>query len=229
MKAGILVFPGSNRENDVADALKAVTGHAPIKIWHQETRLPQLDLIVVPGGFSYGDYLRSGAIAAQSPVMQEVRLQAERGVSVLGICNGFQIITEAGLLPGTLLRNAHLKFVCRNVWLRVENAAKPFTSAYRKNSVLSVPIAHHDGNYFASAEILAELEENGQVAFRYCAEDGSLTEEANPNGSRHHIAGIFNRQRNVLGLMPHPENAILPEQGSSDGWGLFRSLLEGLA
>lgn len=226
MKSGIVVFPGSNRDGDVADALHWITGTAPLKIWHRESDLPKLDLVVVPGGFSYGDYLRCGAIAAQSPIMRAIKHHAEEGRAVLGICNGFQIITEAGLLPGALLRNAHLKFVCKNVWLRVENAAAPFTSAYKKNSVLSIPVAHHDGNYFAEPDILKELEDNGQVAFRYCNEEGDLSDQANPNGSIHHIAGIFNKERNILGLMPHPENAVLTEQSSNDGRGLFHSILE---
>ena len=220
MKAAIIVFPGSNREGDVRDALVAVTGSAPVMVWHRDTELPEVDLVVVPGGFSYGDYLRCGAIAAHSPVMREVRARADKGAAVLGICNGFQILTETGMLPGALLRNAGLSFVCRNVTLRVENTQTLFTAAYDRGQELSVPVAHHDGNYFADSATLDRLEANGQIAFRYVD---------NPNGSIRDIAGIFNETKNVLGLMPHPENATDGLLGSTDGLPLFRGMVEALA
>jgi phosphoribosylformylglycinamidine synthase len=220
VKAAIIVFPGSNRENDVRDALVNLTGTTPIMVWHGDTELPTVDLIVVPGGFSYGDYLRCGAIAAHSPVMREIKKRADAGAAVLGICNGFQILTETGLLPGALLRNAGLKFVCRNVTLKVENTQTLFTAGYDKGQELSVPVAHHDGNYFADDATLDRLEGNGQIAFRYVD---------NPNGSIRNIAGVFNETKNVLGLMPHPENATDGLLGSTDGSALFRGMAEALA
>ena len=229
MQAAVVVFPGSNREQDVAKALGAVMGHPPHMIWHRDSEIPKVDLIVVPGGFSYGDYLRCGAIAAQSPAMREIKERAKSGIAVLGICNGFQILTEAGLLPGTLLRNACLTFVCRNVGLKVETSQSLFTNGYAAGQTLSIPVAHHDGNYFADGATLDRLEEKGQIAFRYCAGDGTLAEEANPNGSARSIAGVFNETKNVLGLMPHPENAVLPLQGSVDGQPLFRGMVEALS
>ena len=229
MKAAIVVFPGSNRERDAEAALTQVMGKKPIMVWHRDTELPEVDLVLVPGGFSYGDYLRCGAIAAHSPVLREVKARAEKGMAVIGICNGFQIITEAGLLPGVLLRNASLKFVCRNVGLKVETSQSLFTSRYEQGQVLSIPVAHHDGNYFADERTLDELEANGQVAFRYCAPDGTMGNGANPNGSARNIAGIFNRTKNVLGMMPHPENAIESLQGSTDGKALFQSMVEALS
>lgn len=229
MKAAIVVFPGSNRERDAEAALTQAMGRKPIMVWHRDTELPDVDLVLVPGGFSYGDYLRCGAIAAHSPVLREVKARADKGMAVIGVCNGFQIITEAGLLPGVLQRNASLKFVCRNVGLKVETSQSLFTSQYEQGQVLSVPVAHHDGNYFADEKTLDELEGNGQVAFRYCSSDGEFGDEHNPNGSARNIAGIFNRTKNVLGLMPHPENAIEPLQGSTDGKPLFRSMVEALS
>ncbi len=220
MKSAIIVFPGSNREQDARRALGDVAGTEPLMVWHGEGGFDAVDLIVVPGGFSYGDYLRSGAIAAHSPVMREVVARARKGVPVLGICNGFQILTEAGLLPGALLRNAGLKFVCRNVGLKVESSQTLFTSGYAAGQRLSVPVAHHDGNYFADEATLDRLEERGQIAFRYLD---------NPNGSARNIAGIFNETKTVLGLMPHPENAIETPQGSTDGRGLFEGLARALA
>lgn len=229
MKAAIVVFPGSNRERDAEAALTQAMGKKPIMVWHRDTELPDVDLVLVPGGFSYGDYLRCGAIAAHSPVLREVKARADKGMAVIGVCNGFQIITEAGLLPGVLLRNASLKFVCRNVGLKVETSQSLFTSQYEQGQVLSVPVAHHDGNYFADERTLDQLEEHGQIAFRYCNADGELDDAANPNGSARNIAGIFNRTKNVLGLMPHPENAIEPLHGSTDGKGLFASMVEALS
>jgi phosphoribosylformylglycinamidine synthase len=198
-------------------------------VWHRDASFPQVDLIVIPGGFSYGDYLRCGAIAAHSPVMREVAERARRGVAVLGICNGFQILTEAGLLPGALLRNANLKFICRDVTLRVETSQSLFTAGYAAGQVLRIPVAHHDGNYFADAETLDRIEARGQVAFRYCDSEGALTDAANPNGSARNIAGVFNETKTVLGLMPHPENAIDPLLGSTDGRALFTGLVEALS
>ncbi|MFZ5789865.1 MAG: phosphoribosylformylglycinamidine synthase subunit PurQ [Pseudomonadota bacterium] len=229
MKSAVIVFPGSNREGDAWQALAEVTGSPPIMVWHRDSELPEVDLVVVPGGFSYGDYLRPGAIAAHSPIMREVKARAEKGVAVLGICNGFQIITEAGLLPGVLLRNASLKFVCRNVHLRVENNQTLFTGAYERGQVLSIPVAHHDGNYYADEATLDRLEQSGRVAFRYCEPDGATTAAGNPNGSARNIAGIFNETKTVLGLMPHPENAIDKLLDSVDGRGLFRGIAEALS
>jgi len=231
MKAGIVVFPGSNRERDAAAALTLVAGHRPTMLWHGDTSLPAgLDLIVVPGGFSYGDYLRCGAIAAQSPIMAEVRAAAARGVHILGVCNGFQILTEAGLLPGVLQRNARLSFICRDLTLSVGTTNSPFTSRYTKGQVLQVPVAHHDGNYFADADTVKALEDQDRIAFRYCAADGRIGSDdlANPNGSVASIAGILSENRRVLGMMPHPENAVEKLLGSTDGSGLFASLAEAL-
>ena len=226
MKAGIVVFPGSNREVDAAHALTLVTGQRPQMIWHGETELPDLDLIVLPGGFSYGDYLRCGAIAAHSPVMTEVRRAAERGVHILGMCNGFQTLLESGLLPGVLQRNASLKFICHDVRLRVETSNSPFTRAYKTGSVIRVPVAHGDGNYFTDSDTLKRLEDEDRIAVRYCAEDGSLTHESNPNGSIQNIAGVLSDNRRVFGLMPHPENAVEAMIGGTDGVALFKGVAE---
>ena len=228
MKAAVIVFPGSNCDRDAAMALHRVTGVAPTMIWHRDTDLPDLDLIVVPGGFSYGDYLRCGAIGAQSPIIPAVTAQAERGVAVLGICNGFQLLTECGLLPGALMRNANLKFVSRPVALRVENPDSAFTHRYRQGEIVSYPVAHHDGNYFAEPATLERLEGEALVAFRYAPAAGADAPD-NPNGSIGDIAGIFNPGRTVLGLMPHPERAADPALGSTDGLPLFEGLVEALA
>lgn len=229
MKASVIVFPGSNCDRDVKVALAQSLGSNPDMVWHGDTDLPDTDLIVVPGGFSYGDYLRSGAIAAHSPVMREVVRRANSGVPVLGICNGFQILTEAGLLPGILMRNAELKYICRDVLLRVENADTVFTRNYEKNQVIRIPIAHHDGNYETDQDTLKGLEDEGRVAFRYCDADGNITDEANPNGSMNNIAGILNADRNVLGMMPHPERLVETLQGGIDGKPMFDGLVEALA
>ncbi|MDI1288177.1 MAG: phosphoribosylformylglycinamidine synthase subunit PurQ [Reyranella sp.] len=233
MKAAVLVFPGSNREGDVAQAIELVTGRRPTMVWHGDGDFEKVDLIVVPGGFSYGDYLRCGAMAAQSPVMAEVKKRAAQGVPVLGICNGFQIMTEAGLLPGTLMRNSHLKFVCADVHLKVETSQSLFTNRYQAGQVIKVPVAHAEGNYFADAETMKKLEDRGQIAFRYCspegAVDGPLGKGANPNGSSSNIAGVFNETKTVLGLMPHPENAVEPMFGGTDGKGLFEGMVEALS
>jgi phosphoribosylformylglycinamidine synthase I len=234
MRSAVIVFPGSNREHDIADAIERAAGTRPTLIWHKDSALPPLDLIVLPGGFAYGDYLRTGAIAARAPIMREIARRAEAGTPVIGVCNGFQVLCEAGLLPGVLLCNASLKFACRDVYLRVETSQSLFTQSCATGSVLRVPIAHHDGNYFADRDTLDRLEGEGQVAFRYCTQDGSVDESANPNGSARNIAGVFNRTKTVLGLMPHPENATDPllvgaAGGSTDGQGLFRGIVDALA
>lgn len=229
MRSAVILFPGTNRERDAARALAEITGAKPVIVWHRETSLPPLDLIVVPGGFSYGDYLRTGAIAAHSPVMRAVAAAAGAGVHVLGICNGFQILAEAGLLPGVLQRNRTLKFICRDVHVRAETAASAFTRAIPPGSVLRVPVAHADGNYFCDPETLARLRDEDRIAFRYCAPDGSLNDAGNVNGSVDSIAGILDESRRVLGLMPHPENAIDPLLGSVDGRGMFESLAAAFA
>jgi len=228
VKAAVIVFPDSNCDRDVATALARAMGCPPLMVWHRECDLPAVDLIVLPGGFSYGDYLRAGAMAAHSPVMREVKRRAEKGVPVLGICNGFQVLTEARLLPGVLLRNVGLKYICRDVLLRVERADTPFTRGYRAGQVIRIPIAHHDGNYYADEETLDRLEGTGLVAFRYCKPDGAVDPAANPNGSARNIAGIFNGRRTVLGLMPHPERLADPMLSGSDGRGMFDGLVEAL-
>jgi phosphoribosylformylglycinamidine synthase len=221
MKSAVLVFPGSNCDRDLAVAIEQVTGRAPAMVWHRESELPDgTDFIAIPGGFSYGDYLRSGAMAARSPIMRAVADAAGRGVPVLGICNGFQVLTEAGLLPGALMRNAGLHFVCRPVGLKVENSQSIFTSAYRSGEEITIPVAHHDGNYQADAETLDRLESEGRVAFRYTGE---------VNGSARNIAGIINAQGNVLGMMPHPERALEAAHGNTDGRRLFEGLLEAVS
>jgi len=218
MTAAVVVFPGSNCDRDLAVAIEAVTGRKPAMVWHAETELPAgVDLIALPGGFSYGDYLRSGAMAARSPVMRAVTDAAERGVPVLGVCNGFQVLTEAGLLPGALMRNAGLNFVCRDVELTVENAQSAFTSRYAAGETIRIPVAHHDGNYTADPETLDRLEGEGRVAFRYAGE---------VNGSARRIAGVLNAAGNVLGMMPHPERKIEAAHGGGDGRRLFEGLME---
>ncbi len=229
MKFGVVVFPGSNCDHDAYYAISKVLGQAVEFVWHQTERVDGLDAIVLPGGFAYGDYLRTGAIARFSPVMRAVEQFAKGGGLVLGICNGFQILLEAGLLPGAMLPNAGLRFVCRSVRLRVETTATPFTSAARAGQVLTIPVAHGEGNYFCDAATLAELEQNAQVVFRYTAAGGRETPQANPNGSLANIAGICNRERNVLGLMPHPERASEARLGSEDGLVIFQSMVKSLA
>ena len=229
VKAAVIVFPGSNCDRDVMVALEAAAGRAPAMVWHDETTLPACDLIVLPGGFAHGDYLRAGAMAARSPVMAEVVRRAEAGVPVLAICNGFQVATEAGLLPGALMRNAGLRFVCRWVSLRVDEAESPFTAGYERGQVVRMPVAHHEGNYCADEETLARLEGEGLVAFRYVSGDGGAVDGANPNGSASNIAGILNPARTVLGLMPHPERAAEPAHGGADGRIMFDCLVEVLS
>ena len=229
MKAAVIVFPGSNCDRDVQVALRQSMGHEPLMVWHKDPDFDPVDLIVLPGGFSYGDYLRSGAIAARSPVMTEVVARAQRGVPLLGICNGFQVLTETGLVPGALMRNADLKYVCRDVMIRVETGQSLFTAKYETGQRLRIPVAHHDGNYFADPDTLARMEDRGQIAFRYCRDDGALTPEANPNGSLDNIAGVYNADKTVLGLMPHPERLSDPLLGGNDGRAMFDGLVEALS
>lgn len=226
VRFGVVVFPGSNCDHDAYQVCKKTLGQDAVYLWHKDHSLQNADVIILPGGFSYGDYLRCGAIARFSPVMREVAAFAADGGLVIGICNGFQILVEAGLLPGVLLRNVSLRFVCRHVHLRVENAFTPFTGEYAPGEVLTVPIAHGDGNYVVDPETLSVLEQNGQVVFRYCDAAGAVTPEANPNGSMANIAGIVNAAGNVLGMMPHPERAADPLLGYTDGRRLFESILD---
>lgn len=228
MKAGIVRFPGSNCDEDAFHAIADHLGQEAVYLWHKDHDLQGVDLVILPGGFSYGDYLRAGAIARFSPIMQEVVAHAKRGGLVLGICNGFQIACEAGLLPGALLRNASLRFVSAPVSLRVESIATRFTSQYHVGQVIRIPVAHGDGRYTADADTLARLEADGQVVFRYVDDHGEATDAANPNGSQRNIAGIVNAEGNVLGMMPHPERAMESALGSTDGLPLFQSLLDAL-
>ena len=229
MKFGVVVFPGSNCDHDTFNVIAEIA-HQPVTfLWHDSENLAGVDAVLVPGGFAYGDYLRTGAIARFSPVMQSVKRFADGGGLVLGICNGFQILTEAGLLPGALLRNAGLKYICKQVHLRTETTDSVFTNKLRKGEVMQVPIGHMEGNYFCSPEELNRLEAEDRVAFRYATTSGEVTEEANPNGSLKNIAGILNEQRNVLGMMPHPDRSSEKLLGSADGWKIFASMIEALA
>ncbi len=218
MKSAVVIFPGLNRDADMIMALESVTGQKPVTVWHTQTELPKVDLVVIPGGFSYGDYLRCGAIAARSPIMEDIRTKASKGLKVLGVCNGFQIITEAGLLPGALVRNAQLRFVCKQVKLKVENNQTFFTNRMQKGAIISCPVAHGEGNYICDAETLKRLEGENRVIFRYA-------EGTNPNGALNGIAGIMNEPGTVIGMMPHPENMIEPLHGRTDCRPLFESLL----
>ena len=230
MKSAVIVFPGINRERDMARALTLISGSAPAMVWHAETALPAgTDLVVIPGGFSYGDYLRCGAIAARAPIMDAVRAHAERGGLVLAICNGFQIACEAGLLPGVLMRNAQLKFICRDVFLRVERSDTAFSRGYNAGQIIRVPVAHGEGNYVADDETVARLEAEGRVLYRYVAPDGALDPAWNHNGATNAIAGILNGRGNVLGMMPHPENHVEAAMGCTDGRGLFAGLVDHVA
>jgi phosphoribosylformylglycinamidine synthase len=230
MKAAVLVFPGINRERDMARTLRLVSGRAPAMVWHTETALPPgTDLAVIPGGFSYGDYLRCGAIAARAPIMDAVRAFAAGGGLVLGVCNGFQILCEAGLLPGVLMRNSQLKFLCREVYLRVERSDSPFTRGYNAGQVIRVPVAHGEGNYIADDDTIARLESDGRVLFRYSDPNGEVDLDWNHNGSINAIAGVLNERGNVLGMMPHPENHVEAAMGCTDGCGLFAGLADHLA
>ncbi|MEW6247557.1 MAG: phosphoribosylformylglycinamidine synthase subunit PurQ [Nitrospirota bacterium] len=228
MNIGVVVFPGSNCDHDCAHVLGDVLGQSVTMVWHKETSLAGLDAVILPGGFSYGDYLRTGAIARFSPVMGAVKEFAKSGGLVLGICNGFQILLEAGLLPGAMLRNTSLTFICKDVYVRVENAATPFTGRCEPGQILKIPIAHADGNYYTDPVTLAALQANAQIVFRYCTPDGRVTAEANPNGSLDNIAGIRNSDGNVLGMMPHPERCAEAALGNDDGRLIFLSMLDAL-
>jgi phosphoribosylformylglycinamidine synthase len=229
MKACVVVFPGSNCDRDIKVALEAVSGKPVQMVWHADASVPACDLIVLPGGFAYGDYLRCGAMAAHSTVMRDVVAKAKAGTAVLGICNGFQVLTETGLLPGVLMRNASLKFVCKDVHLRVEQVDTPFTRRYAQNEIIRIPLAHGDGNYFADQATLDALEGEGRVVLRYVDKAGNLTAEANPNGAQRNIAGICDARRRVLGMMPHPERLFEPMLGGIDGRRLLESAVETLA
>jgi phosphoribosylformylglycinamidine synthase I len=225
MKAAVVVFPGSNCDTDCYQVLRDVV-KAPVEfVWHKEKELPKVDLVVIPGGFSYGDYLRTGAIARFSPAMEAVKKHAAAGRHVIGICNGFQILLEAGLLPGAMLRNRSLSFICKHVWLRVENTDTPFTKKYKKGETILIPIAHGEGNYYCDADTLKRLQDEDSIVFRYSSEDGKVGDEFNPNGSLDHIAGISNKTRNVLGMMPHPERASEETLASEDGRRMWESVL----
>jgi len=227
VKSAVVVFPGINRERDMARALKLISGRVPAMVWHADTALPAgTELVVIPGGFSYGDYLRCGAIAARAPIMNAVRAHAAKGGLLLGVCNGFQILCESGLLPGVLMRNAALKFICRDVYLKVERSDTPFTRGYNAGQVIRVPVAHGEGNYVADAETIRRIEGEGRVLYRYVAPDGGLDPRWNINGATNAIAGVVNERGNVLGMMPHPENHVEPSLGCTDGRGLFAGLVD---
>jgi phosphoribosylformylglycinamidine synthase len=229
MKSAVILFPGLNRDRDMLAALEKITGHKPLAIWHGDAELPKVDLVVVPGGFSYGDYLRAGAIAARSPALKEVKRHADAGGLTLGVCNGFQILTEAGLLPGALMRNRDLKFLCKTIHLKAENTSSAFTTQYQNQQVVPCPIAHHDGNYTIDPDGLKKLQDEDKIAFRYCDANGAVTEAANPNGSINNIAGVLNDKGNVLGMMPHPENLIEKAHGGIEGRFIFESLVKAVA
>lgn len=229
MKCGVVVFPGSNNDYDCLYVAKDVFGMDAEFVWHKETKLSKYDLIILPGGFSYGDYLRPGAIAHYSPIMNDVKSFAHSGGLVIGICNGFQILCETGLLPGSLSRNRDLQFICDTVDLKVENNDTRFTSSYGLGQVITLPVAHHDGNYFATPDVVKGLEDNNQIVFRYAQKDGSITDSANPNGSVGNIAAIVNKEGNVFGTMPHPERASEIELGSVEGRGVFESIIKAIA
>jgi phosphoribosylformylglycinamidine synthase len=229
MKFGVIIFPGSNCDHDTYNVIAEVARQPVTFLWHDSEDLKGVDAVIVPGGFAYGDYLRTGAIARFSPVMQSVREFANGGGLVLGICNGFQILTESGLLPGALMRNAGLKYICKQVYLRTETADSPFTNQLEKGQVLQIPIGHMEGNYFCDPETLARLEAEDRIAFKYATSDGEVTPEANPNGSLGNIAGILNEGRNVLGMMPHPDRSSEAMLGSADGWKIFASMVYVLA
>ena len=226
MKVAIIVFPGSNCDRDAFVALESILGSAPLLIWHKDTKIPDVDLVILPGGCSYGDYLRAGAMAANSPILNEVVHKAKKGIHILGICNGFQILTECELSPGALIRNSGISFICRDVDLRVENIESKFLHKYKSKQIIRIPIAHHDGNYIADEKTLNDLEENNLIALRYCSPSGEIDNNTNPNGSNRNIAGILNKNLNVLGMMPHPERLIDKKLGGVDGKALFEGLFE---
>ena len=226
MKASIIVFPGSNCDRDIAVSIKKLTNLEPIMVWHKETSMPDSDLIIIPGGFTFGDYLRCGSIAANSPIMKDVIKKATYGLPTLGICNGFQILTESGLLPGTLIKNDCLSFLCKTVSIRVENNETNFSKKYQKNEIINIPIAHNEGNFFANEDTLKKIKDSNQIVFKYCNQNGEVNNETNPNGSIENIAGITNKQGNVLGMMPHPERATCEITKLSDGENLFKSISE---
>lgn len=227
LRASVIVFPGSNCDRDVKVALEAITGFPARMVWHGDASVPASDLIVLPGGFSYGDYLRCGAMAAHSPIMRDVVEKAQKGTPVLGICNGFQVLCESGLLPGVLMRNTSLHFICRDVYLKAENDTSFFTKCYRPGEVLRMPVAHAEGNYFADSETLDRLEGEGRVAFRYCDREGAVSAETCPNGAQRNIAGITDKTGRILGLMPHPERLFEKALGGTDGRRIFESALLG--
>lgn len=229
MKCAIINFPGTNRENDMAMAIHTATGAVPEMVWHKDTDLGNPDLIVLPGGFSHGDYLRCGAMAAHSPIMREVLRLAGKGTRILGVCNGFQILLETRLLEGALLRNAGLRFICKNTWLRAESFDNPFTAGLEPGHLLHVPVAHGEGNYFATPDTVSRLEDDDLIAFRYCNDNGDIDAGANPNGSAANIAGILNSEKTILGMMPHPENATQDWQGNTGGTALFESIVSSFA
>ena len=226
MKASIIVFPGSNCDRDIAVSIKKLTDLDPIMVWHKETSIPNSDLIVIPGGFTFGDYLRGGSISANSPIMNDVIKKATNGLPTLGICNVFQILTESGLLPGTLIKNDCLSFLCKTVSIRVENNGTNFSKKYKQNEVINIPIAHNEGNFFANEDTLKKIKDSNQIIFKYCNQNGEVNNETNPNGSIENIAGITNEQGNVLGMMPHPERATCEITKLSDGENLFKSISE---
>ena len=228
MKAAIIVFPGSNCDRDIAVSFRNVAKIEPKMVWHKETHIPDCNIIIVPGGFSFGDYLRCGSIAANSPIMREVIKKSKEGFPIIGICNGFQILTETRLLPGTLIRNNCLSFICKTTKLSVVNNRTYFSQKYFESQIIDIPIAHNEGNYFANDEIIKELEDNNQIAFKYCDEDGNFSNDANPNGSLKNIAGIINKKGNVLGMMPHPERATNRLSKLNDGENFFLSIAETL-
>ena len=228
MKASVIVFPGSNCDRDVAVSIKKITNLDPIMVWHKETTLPKSDLVIIPGGFTFGDYLRCGSIAANSPIMIDIIKKAKDGLPILGICNGFQILTESGLLPGTLIKNDCLSFICKIVSIRVENNQTSFSNKYKKNEIINIPIAHNEGNFFADNDTLKKIEDANQIIFRYCNVNGEINNSSNPNGSIKNIAGIINENGNVLGMMPHPERATCNITKLNDGENLFKSLAESL-
>ena len=226
MKASIIVFPGSNCDRDIAVSIKKLTNLEPTMVWHKENSMPDSDLIIIPGGFTFGDYLRCGSIAANSPIMKDVIKKATDGLPTLGICNGFQILTESGLLPGTLIKNDCLSFLCKTVSIRVENNETNFSKKYQKNEIINIPIAHNEGNFFANEDTLKKIKDSNQIVFKYCNQNGEVNNETNPNGSIENIAGITNKQGNVLGMMPHPERATCEITKLSDGENLFKSISE---